>query len=261
MKDNNTTPAMKEVESEDIRKVALMAAKIQDEKLPFETSRPMDNFINGFFIGAQYREENPVNPVAKEGKSIDQVIDETMTFVNCQKFSRASVKRIVEAYAAQLTEVKGEEWQGYSDQHSLKVGETSFNKVQYGWVEIITKNESCCLSAEEIAAFNKFTAAPSTHSSSETPTPKQDKEWVRVCDLMPPFDKPILLRGVMSWRSKDKATYFSDIVKNDYEILEYGYSGYLLENNSDFLVVNHHNPEEVCSEYITHWKYINEPEA
>lgn len=87
----------------------------------------------------------------------------------------------------------------------------------------------------------------------------EGNKWVSVSYIMPPFGTLILLRGVISWKSKNSVLYFSDIVKNDYEILEYGISGYLLENNSDYLVVNHPNPEEVCSEYITHWMSITEP--
>lgn len=85
------------------------------------------------------------------------------------------------------------------------------------------------------------------------------ERWVDVSVIMPPFDTLVLLRGVISWKSKNSVFYFSDIVKNDYEILEYGMSGYLLENNSDYLVVNHPNPEEVCSEYITHWQPLPTP--
>lgn len=85
------------------------------------------------------------------------------------------------------------------------------------------------------------------------------ERWVDVSAIMPPFDTLVLLRGVISWKSKNSVFYFSDIVKNDYEILEYGMSGYLLENNSDYLVVNHPNPEEVCSEYITHWMPLPTP--
>lgn len=43
---------------EDVISAAKRIAKIQDAKLPFETSRPIDNFLNGFFIGSEWREEN-----------------------------------------------------------------------------------------------------------------------------------------------------------------------------------------------------------
>lgn len=96
------------------------------------------------------------------------------------------------------------------------------------------------------------------------PTPDREPEeknngWIKVSDVMPPFDTHLLLRGIITWRSKNSVSYFSDVVKNDYEILEYGNSGYLLETNNDYLVVNHPNPEEICSEYITHWRPIVEP--
>lgn len=88
---------------------------------------------------------------------------------------------------------------------------------------------------------------------------KQKNSWIKVSDVMPPFDTPVMLRGVISWRSKDSVSYFSDVVQNDYEILEYGQSGYLLKEHNDYLVVHHPNPEEICSEYITHWQLLIEP--
>lgn len=80
------------------------------------------------------------------------------------------------------------------------------------------------------------------------------QKWIPVSEVMPPFNTIVLLRGVISWRSKNSISYFSDELENDYEILEYGLSGYLLKEHNDYLVVNHPNPEEVCSEYITHWQ-------
>lgn len=83
-------------------------------------------------------------------------------------------------------------------------------------------------------------------------------KWTPVSEAMPPFDKLLLLRGVVDWKSTDNVSYFSDEVQNDCEILEYGRSGYLLKNNNDYLVVNCPDPREVCSEYITHWMEIPE---
>lgn len=84
-----------------------------------------------------------------------------------------------------------------------------------------------------------------------------ENKWYSVSELMPPFDKLILLKGKIVWRSENSVSYFSDMVVNDYEQLEYGYSGYFLKEHSDYLVVNHPNPEEVASEYITDWRYID----
>lgn len=94
------------------------------------------------------------------------------------------------------------------------------------------------------------------HEYAEQFKPK----WIDVSVSMPPFDTLVLLRGVINWKRKDMVSYFSDIVLNDYEQLDYGQCGYLLKTNNDYLVVNHPNPEEITSEYITHWQPLTEVE-
>lgn len=84
-------------------------------------------------------------------------------------------------------------------------------------------------------------------------------DWINVSDELPPFDTPVMLRGVISWKSRNSVSYFSDEVQVDSEMLEYGQSAYTLKFNNDYLVCSHPNPEELMDEYITHWKLLVEP--
>jgi hypothetical protein len=84
-------------------------------------------------------------------------------------------------------------------------------------------------------------------------------KWIPIAKELPPFNTPVMLRGVISWKTINSVSYFSDEVQIDSEILEYGHSGYTLKFNSDYLVCGHPNPEEIMSEYITHWQPLIEP--
>lgn len=78
-------------------------------------------------------------------------------------------------------------------------------------------------------------------------------KFVSVLKKLPPFGKRVLWRGYISWKSTDKETYFDDTLTQEEEGLEYGQSAYLLKDNTDFLVSQHPNIEELASEYVTHW--------
>lgn len=78
-------------------------------------------------------------------------------------------------------------------------------------------------------------------------------KFVSVLKKLPPFGKRVLWRGYISWKSTDQETYFDDTLTQEEEGLEYGQSAYLLKDNTDFLVSQHPNIEELASEYVTHW--------
>lgn len=79
-------------------------------------------------------------------------------------------------------------------------------------------------------------------------------EWVSVKDGLPPFDKKIWFRGVVNWRKEDNARHFEDTLTMETEELEYGQTGYLLKDNTDFVVTDSIFPiEDIASEFITHW--------
>lgn len=100
---------------------------------------------------------------------------------------------------------------------------------------------------------------PYIREAMELYTAQFQPKWIPVSEVFPPFGTLVLLRGVIDWKGEAGVSYFSDEVENDYEILEYGRTGYLLKSNSDYLVVEDPNPEEVCSEYITHWMPLPQP--
>lgn len=86
-------------------------------------------------------------------------------------------------------------------------------------------------------------------------------KWHSCINSIPPLDKLVLLRGIIRWKPDNQSVkYFSDKLDGDQEILEYGRYGYTIDANSDYLVIEGDNPEEVCDEYITHWAYLNEPD-
>lgn len=105
-----------------------------------------------------------------------------------------------------------------------------------------------------------WVAAKQSHEAGAKWMQEQmQREWIPVSEQFPPFNTPVMLRGVISWKSQNSVSYFSDEVQVDSEILEYGQSGHTLKFNNDYLVCNHPNPEELMSEYITHWKLLIEP--
>lgn len=82
-------------------------------------------------------------------------------------------------------------------------------------------------------------------------------EWIKVTDKLPGFNQRVLWRGVLNWRNeKDKYSYFDDELTNDEEILGYGQTVYLLKDNSDYLVSQHPNINEILDEFVTHWMLI-----
>jgi hypothetical protein len=100
MNDNNTIPAMKEVETVE------HAAERLNEYAGFNMRIA---WKSGFKSGAQWREENPVKPVAKEGKTALVMLDEAIEANGRKPLNSMQTIAVMQAYAAQLTEVKGEE--------------------------------------------------------------------------------------------------------------------------------------------------------
>lgn len=81
-------------------------------------------------------------------------------------------------------------------------------------------------------------------------------KWIKISDKLPSFDKKVLFRGVISWRSVDKFKYFDDELTTNEETLEYGLRAYTLKDNSDFLVCQHPDFGDIYDEYVTHWMEI-----
>lgn len=76
---------------------------------------------------------------------------------------------------------------------------------------------------------------------------------------MPPFNKTVLFRGIITWKSKlNPIDFFDDELTHDTEDLDYGVFGYVLNRNSDWLVSNDPNIENVCDQFVTHWCEIPE---
>jgi hypothetical protein len=87
---------------------------------------------------------------------------------------------------------------------------------------------------------------------------EHNDKWIPIANnSLPPFLKPLLFRGVIGWKSNDNVSYFSDELTTEEETLEYGNVGYILKNNSDYLLTTYHSPEELCDTYVTHYKEIN----
>jgi len=85
------------------------------------------------------------------------------------------------------------------------------------------------------------------------------EEWVSVKDELPPFGERLWFRGVVSWK-KETVKHFEDELTTKNEELEYGQTGWLLKDNTDFVVTDSVFPiEDLASEYVTHWRKLPEP--
>lgn len=74
---------------------------------------------------------------------------------------------------------------------------------------------------------------------------------------MPPFDTPVLFRGVTSWN--DKVYFWKDKLTRNEEGLDFGGSCLLLDHDSDFVVITEkENPTEYTDQWVTHWCRIPE---
>lgn len=84
-------------------------------------------------------------------------------------------------------------------------------------------------------------------------------DWIKITTKLPPFNKRVLFRGLITWR-KQQWSYFDDELTHEEETLEYGQSAYILKDNSDFLVSQNSEIEDYCSEFVTHWCELPELE-
>jgi hypothetical protein len=97
MKDNNTTPAMKEVEKV-LEEAEQHANQVTNgygtgSNIIFSTfkSRAKNSYILGYEAGAKWREENPLPPTPKEDKEqvrVDDVVKllkDKINTINCLK--------------------------------------------------------------------------------------------------------------------------------------------------------------------------------
>jgi hypothetical protein len=79
-------------------------------------------------------------------------------------------------------------------------------------------------------------------------------EWIKITTTLPPFGERVLFRGIITWRTKlNLVKFFDDVLTTDEETLDSGHSAYVLKDNSDYLVSQHPNFNEVCDEFVTHW--------
>lgn len=78
--------------------------------------------------------------------------------------------------------------------------------------------------------------------------------WIKITTALPPFGKRVLFRGKITWRTvSNPVKFFDDVLTTEEEQLEYGHSAYVLEENTDYLVSQHPNFNEICDEFVTHW--------
>jgi len=78
-------------------------------------------------------------------------------------------------------------------------------------------------------------------------------KFIKITSQLPPFGKRVLFRVTQTWRMKKFFKFFDDELTPEEEILEYGQSAYILKDNSDYLVSQHPNINEVCEDFVTHW--------
>lgn len=79
-------------------------------------------------------------------------------------------------------------------------------------------------------------------------------DYINVQDQLPPAGQKCFFICKIAWKSKNNIRVFYDEMTSNEELLEYGLSANLLLENSDFLVAQHKNMDELCQEYVTHWK-------
>lgn len=78
-------------------------------------------------------------------------------------------------------------------------------------------------------------------------------EWISITKKTPPFHKQVIFRGKITWKSKNQISFFNDELTTEQESLDYGKSAYLLKDNTDYLVSEHPNVDEICDQFVTHW--------
>ncbi len=89
---------------------------------------------------------------------------------------------------------------------------------------------------------------------------KANSGWVDVKISLPPFGELVEWIAKIEW-GNDRHLIISDRLTQQEEPLEYGQSAYLLESNSDYLVIHSQYADfsELASEYCIYWRRIELP--
>lgn len=89
---------------------------------------------------------------------------------------------------------------------------------------------------------------------TEEPNP-----WTSLTECRPEFDTLVIFRAVCKWSQRVKVKYFIDEVTTQTETLEYGHNCYLLRDNTDYLVLELKELQEMYDEHVTHWMPLPSP--
>lgn len=82
-------------------------------------------------------------------------------------------------------------------------------------------------------------------------------KWIKISSQLPNFGENVVFRAIINWREKDKnVVIFNDELTTQEETLEYGLSGYILKDKSDFIVCQHSDVGDLYDEIVTHWMPI-----